>query len=548
MKIWKIIPPLATSALLSLAFPGASVWPLAFIALVPLLLWVDGRGYRHAFWGGTLAGFVFNAIVFAWFATLTYWVGGIVLLGAGLLFFIFALLWGVVMVAWVFFSRWFAAATLVALPSLWVLMEYAHNHMFSGFGWGSLGYTQWNNLAVAQLASVGSIYAVGFYIVIINVLIVMLIRNVRRPAAASLAAVAIVAIGIAVPAWGKTRMRAPDMSSTLRVGVVQPNFSLDVKWGWEYSEHMLETLARQTELVAANGAELVVWPESAFYGYLTDEIEKIAGIVKPHGVYLLTGSQRYETSGPDREDNVLYYNSAFLIDPKGRNVGRYDKRHLAPFGEYVPLEKLLPFMGKVVPAVADFTPGSSAVTPFSVNGKNFCVLICFENSFPDLVRETAALDADFLVQLTNDGWFGRSSQPEQDLAISVFRSIENGVTLVRGTNTGISCFIDPWGRISGIVSSRYDETVFARGISVETISTVAHETVYKTYGDIWALGCVALFAAALGPTLYRRKKSLRESDAKVPEEVPTELREEPGEESSEESNRESKEKKKREKE
>jgi apolipoprotein N-acyltransferase len=515
MNIWKIIPPLATAALLSLAFPGASLWPLAFIALVPLLLWVDGKGYRSAFWGGTLAGFVFHAIVFSWFATLTYWVGGIVLLGVGILFFFYALFWGVIMVAYVFFTRRSAAVAIIALPSLWVLMEYTHSHAFSGFGWASVGYTQWNNLAVAQLASVGSVYLVSFYIVIINVLIVTLIRNVRRPAAASLAALALVAIGIAVPAWGRTKMDAPDMSSTLRVGVVQPNFSLDVKWGGEYSEHMLETLARQTELVVTNGAELVVWPESAFYGYLADEIDKIAGIVKPHGVYLLTGSQHYEASDSGAEDGFTYYNSAFLIDPNGRNVGRYDKRHLAPFGEYVPLVGLLPFLGKVVPAVADFRPGQRAVTPFSVNGKNFCVLICFENSFPGLVRKTAALDADFLVQLTNDGWFGRSSQPEQDLAIAVFRSIENGATFVRGTNTGISCFIDPWGRISGVVSSMYDETVFVRGISVETISTVAHETTYKTYGDVWVLGCAALFAVALGPTLHRRKKGIPVSGEEV---------------------------------
>lgn len=518
MKVLKIISPLATSALLALAFPSASVWPLAFVALVPLLLWVEGKDYRHAFFGGVLAGFVFYAIVFAWFATLTYWVGGIVLLGVAVLFLFFALFWGAIMAACVFISRKFAAGAIIALPSMWVLMEYAHNHIFTGFGWGSVGYTQWNNLPVAQLASIGSVYAVSFYIVTINVLIVALIRRVRQPALASAAAIAIVALGIAVPAWGITRMRPPDMSSSLRIGLVQPNFSLDVKWSGEYAGHMLETLARQTELAAANGAELVVWPESAFYGYLVDEMDEIARIVKPHGVYLLTGSQHYESAGPDTGD-LIYYNSAFLIDPDGRNLGRYDKRHLAPFGEYVPFAKMFPFLGKVVPAVADFASGKKAVAPFNVKGKTFCVLICFENSFPHLVRKTAALDADFLVQLTNDGWFGRSSQPEQDNAIAVFRAIENGVTLVRGTNTGVSCFVDPWGRISGVVSSNYGETVFAQGISVETISTVAHDTWYKTHGDIWVLGCLALFAAALGPAVYRSRKGLPEVDEKLQEET-----------------------------
>jgi apolipoprotein N-acyltransferase len=518
MKIKQILPPIITSALLALAFPNAGLWPLAFIALIPLLIWVDGKGYRQAFFGGTLAGLVFYAIVFSWFASLTYWVGGIVLLGVGILLFFFSLFWGVVMVGGVFFSRWLPAALAVAFPSLWVLMEYAHNHIFTGFGWGSVGYTQWNSLWVAQLASVGSVYAVSFYVVLINVLIVILLKSVRRHTAALVWALALVTLGIAVPTWGKLQMHSPDMSSNLQVGVVQPNFSLDVKWDGEYSEHMMKVLGQQTEIVAGIGAELVIWPESAFYGYLVDEISEISEIIRPHDIYLLTGSNHYERSESGADNEFVYYNSAFLIDPKGQKLGRYDKHHLAPFGEYVPLQDLLPFMGKIVPAVADFTPGTDAIAPFIVKGKKFGVLICFENSFPHLVRRAAVLDADFLVQLTNDGWFGRSGQPKQDLAIAVFRSIENGATLVRGTNTGISCFIDPWGRVSGMVTSPWGETVFARGISVHNISTVAHDTVYKTYGDIYVVLCAGLFAGALGLTLHRRKMR-SQKDATEAEEI-----------------------------
>ena len=221
-------------------------------------------------------------------------------------------------------------------------------------------------------------------------------------------------------------------------------------------------------------------------------------------MHLLTGSNHYDSAGVGGE--FAYYNSAFLIDPRGRELGRYDKRHLAPFGEYVPLEGLLPFLGKIVPQIADFTSGRTN-TLFDIKGKRFCVLICFENSFPHLVRRSAGLGADFLVQLTNDGWFGRSSQPKQDRAIAAFRAVENGVTLIRGTNTGISCFIDPWGRISDVVRDPWGETVFARGISLGTISTVAHDTFYKTYGDVWVLACAGIFAAALGPCLYRRKRT-----------------------------------------
>jgi apolipoprotein N-acyltransferase len=523
MKIMKILPPLATSILLGLSFPSISAWPLAFIALIPLLLWVEGKSCGRAFLGGTIAGLLFHAIVFAWFASLTYWVGGIVLLGVGVLFLFLSLFWGAVMAGDNFVVRWAPGARIIALPAMWVLMEYVHNHVFGGFGWGSIGYSQWNNEGVAQLASVGSVYAVSFYIVIINVLAAGIIRRLRHPLVALTLTIALVALGIAIPAWGKYQMRTPDTSSTLRVGLVQPNFSLDVKWSAEFSEHIFRVLERQTDIAAENGAELVVWPESAFNGYLADETERIAAIIGPHDVFLLTGSNHYENGDSGGGEEFKYYNSAFLVDSSGSILSRYDKHHLAPFGEFVPFGKTFPIMERIVPAVADFTPGEHEIAPFRINDKSFGVVICFENSFPHLVRETAAIGVGFIVQLTNDGWFGRSAQPRQDLAIAVFRAIENGVTLVRGTNTGISCFIDPWGRISGIVSSPWGETIFARGVSVQTISTVAHDTVYKTYGDVWVLGCAVLLAISLCPVLYLRRKAIAsesgesETDAGVEE-------------------------------
>ncbi len=506
MNVLRKLPPIATSVLLALAFPGAGAWPLAFIGLVPLLLWIQDKDYRTAFWGATLCGLLFYMIAFYWFATLTYWVGGIVLLGVALLFLFFALFWGATMAGSLFFFRRAPRAKILAIPAMWVMMEYVHNHIFTGFGWGSIGYTQWNNLAVAQLASVGSVYAVGFYVVLINVLAADIVRNVRRPKFASMSALTIVVLGIAVPGWGALRMRAPDMSSSMRVGIAQPNFSLDVKWSREYREHIFGVLEAQTDRIGENDVELIIWPESAFAGFLAEDIDRIAAIIEPHQAYLLTGSNHIRNPGERDSRGIIYHNSAFLLDPEGRSLGRYDKRQLAPFGEFVPFGKIFPFLETIVPAVADFTPGDTSKELFKIKGRNFGVLICFETSFPHLVRKTAALGADVLVELTNDGWFGRSSQPKQDLALGVFRAIENGATLIRCTNTGISCFIDPWGRISGVVSDPWGESVFARGISIQTISTVAHDAVYKSYGDIWVLACAVLLAAISGATIYRFRK------------------------------------------
>ncbi|MBI4832038.1 MAG: apolipoprotein N-acyltransferase [Candidatus Lindowbacteria bacterium] len=508
MKPSNIIPPLVSGVLLALAFPTPSLWPLAYVGLAPLLLWLRGRGYRAAFVGGTGAGMVFYALTFSWFLSLTYWVGAIVVLGVALLFFAFSLCWGVLVMGENFLEkRGRPVAALIGLPALWVLMEYLHNHIFTGFGWGSLGYTQWNNLPVAQLASVGSVYIVSFYVVLVNALICFLYRNVKDRKRALASGIALAFLAIAVPLWGRIHMEKPDMASSLRVGVIQPNFSLDVKWSYEYADHMLNVQEKLTEHVAAKGAELVVWPESALYGGLSEDYSRIADMVRSNDIYLLLGSERYEPE-EGREDEGRYYNSSFLISPEGRILGFYDKRHLAPFGEYVPLQPFLGFIGRVVPAISDFSPGKRN-TLLEMEGKKFAVLICFENSFPHLVRDSARLGADFLVQLTNDGWFGRTSQPKQDMTLAVFRAIENGATLVRGTNTGISGFVDPWGRVSGIVIGYRDEIVFSRGISVETISTVAHDTFYKSHGDVWVLACGVISVIIVGFCVKRRSPESR---------------------------------------
>lgn len=503
MKLRDAAPLVATGIALALAFPGANLWPLAYVGLVPLLVWLRGKTYRSAFFGGVLSGLVFHGIVFSWFVSLTYWVGAIVLLGVTLLVLLFSLFWGAVAIGKCLFERYVRSALVVVVPAMWILMEYVENHVFTGFGWGSLGYTQWKNLYVAQLSSIGSIYSVGFFIVIINVLVYEVICHLRKISLAATAAGAVIALGVAVPVLGKMHMDEPDMSSSLRVGVIQPNFSLDVKWSIEFAEHMLREQAWMTERVAAEGAELVVWPESALFGCLRDQPERIARIVRANDVYLLMGSNHYEMTGLNPEEDIIYLNSAFLISPKGEILGRYDKKHLAPFGEYVPLAKYLSFLGKVVPMISDFTPGSRD-TIFEIGDTRFAVVICFENSFPHLVREMAAHGCDFLIQITNDGWFGRTAQPEQDLAIAVFRAIENGATLVRAANTGISCFIDPWGRISGMVRASWGDTVFVRGTSTETISTTPHDTFYKTHGDVWVVGCGLVFVIAVGVALYRR--------------------------------------------
>jgi apolipoprotein N-acyltransferase len=251
------------------------------------------------------------------------------------------------------------------------------------------------------------------------------------------------------------------------------------------------------------GAELVIWSESAIPDYFELRPvlrEGIKSYVQNRGIHLLLGAIRAE-----RRMEWKYFNAAYLISDDGEIVDWYDKMHLAPFGEYVPLTRVLPFLKRIIPVLSDLSPGKRR-TVFEVNGRKFGVLICFETVFPDLVRASAREDTDFLVTITNTGWFGRSAAASQDLAICVFRAVENRAWLVRAANTGISCFIDPWGRVKSRVGSARDP-VFVRGWSMERISAEKRFSLYRHIGDLFVLvsGVWLVVLALVGSRRDRRK-------------------------------------------
>jgi apolipoprotein N-acyltransferase len=306
--------------------------------------------------------------------------------------------------------------------------------------------------------------------------------------------------------YGTTLMNAADHTParTLSIGVVQPNVEQAQKWDVAFRQ---ETMERYDRLTAELGGDLdlIVWPEAATPFVFEMEPQYrllVTDIARRAGAPLLFGSpalRRY----PDGKPFLL--NSAYLLATDGQILGRYDKQHLVPFGEYIPFHhSLLFFLDKLVEGIGDFEagPGSTllmykprekappmaaAATVPDIHVK-FGVVICYEVIFPNLVRQFAANGADFMVTITNDAWFGPSSAPYQHFGMVVFRAVENRVAFARAANTGISGFIDPYGHVS------QQSSIFTQETLKQTISVGHQQTFYAQYGDLFAYACAILTA------------------------------------------------------
>jgi apolipoprotein N-acyltransferase len=290
----------------------------------------------------------------------------------------------------------------------------------------------------------------------------------------------------------------------LKVAVIQGNIDQVEKWLPATKATTLDKYLRMTRHeLAGQAPDLVVWPETAVPFYLNEsrELTRLTSLAATGGVHILTGSP-HRNIDPGAK-NYRYYNSAFLIDGRGRVTGRYDKEHLVPFGEYVPLKKLLFFLGPLVEATADFSPGTD-LHPIPCQNTRLGVLICFESIFPDLARRQTDAGAGLLINLTNDAWYGRSSAPWQHLSMAVFRAVENRRGLARAANTGVSGFIDPLGRMHRL-SPLFEE--FSGSLALPLLRTETVFTGRRGYlAGRFCLALTLLLAVTLKlgkPKIYR---------------------------------------------
>jgi len=499
----------ASGVLLAASFPTPDLEPLAWIGLVPLLVAARGLRPGAAFRIGWLGGFVFYLATVYWVA---YTIANFTAVPFAVALGILALMASTLAcytAAFVAGVRWLGARKLPVIwlgPLLWVALEWLRGWFFIGFPWAALGYSQYRHHDLVQIAEVTGVYGVSAILVLFNMVIVGILpergavgilpeRGAGTPPRRLVPAlVALTLLVVGVPMWGRWRAAAlarRPPAGALRVALAQGNVEQEHKWDPAYQDETLARYRALTAEAAARRAHLVVWPETAtpfFFQEPGPRRDAVLETAEKNGVYLLFGSPafRRDPSGAIQELNRVY-----LVSPAGRELATYDKMQLVPFGEYVPYAHVLFFVRRIVEAVGDVVPGL-VPTVFRVPAARFGVAICYEDVFPGVTRRFVAAGADFLVNVTNDAWYGPTSAPHQHLAQATFRAIEGRVPLVRAANTGISAVIDVDGRI------RWRGPLFEPLAHVEQISWPGVRTFYTRFGDVFAWACALASLAAIG--------------------------------------------------
>jgi apolipoprotein N-acyltransferase len=485
----------ASAFLLALAFPRTDWGLTPWLMVTPLLVVAILTPPRPAFWWGLLYGGVFFLVLLRWlnftFRVYSTIPGPLALLPTALLaaycaFWIGAVAWAVSRVA----ARRSVPWALAAAPFFWIAGEWLRGHLFGGFPWGTLGYSQYLNLRVIQIAELAGVHGVSFVVLAVNAALAgcLLLTWRRAVAGAAMAAVLLAATLM----FGEARLAEAPPEATARLTLMQPSIEQPLKWEPRHTKETLSIYFALMRQAAGEQTQLVVWPETASPTILRQDPELVASLRRAAAelnVPLLIGS--IDAAGnPPR-----YRNTAFLLTDQGI-VGRYDKIHLVPFGEFVPLSGVIGFVRGWAEFISELEPGTRTVV-FQGPPAPYGVVICYEGIFPDLFRTFVRDGARLMVNMTNDAWFGRTSGPEQHLGMYPLRAVEHRVSVVRAANTGVSAFIAPSGQIVRRLN------LFERGLLTETVSLRVGRTLFTRLGDWPGLLALAVTAVALGLTRPR---------------------------------------------
>jgi apolipoprotein N-acyltransferase len=494
---WPLLSGLLSGVTLPTAI-GNHRWPdlgiLAWISLVPLYLVLSKK--RSPFKEGFVWGVGFYGISLYWIFIAMHTYGdvpawgsllGVTLAVVIMAFFSAAASWGAVWLA----RRGIPFA--LAFVLLWVVQDFARTYFpFGGFAWSSLGYSQHSFLTLLQMMDLTGVYGVTFVLVVSNAFFAELYLFSRREHSfPKILAVSAAALFMSTMIYGKIRLMdvRKDLASRqmMTMALVQGNIPEDEKWQDEKSDEIIRRHFELTQVALKQNPAFLIWPEAAYPMVVPADIQRLE-IFQKLTVPLLMGVVTYDGEVPSewppkKEDKSFHlYNSALLIEPKGFVSGRYHKNHLVPMGEYVPLQEVFYFLKNIVPSISGFTPGH-ALNLLGRGDIRFGVTICYEDLFPEISRAFVREGADFLVNLTNDGWYEHSSAVYQHFDFSRFRAIENRRAMARATNTGVTAFFSPTGEV--IASA----PVFSEAVLSAVVPIGGPGSFYTAFGDLFAWGC-----------------------------------------------------------
>ncbi|MEO8429536.1 MAG: apolipoprotein N-acyltransferase, partial [Verrucomicrobiota bacterium] len=515
---------IASGVLWAASFPKIGLAGLAWIAPGLMLFSALGRGGGEAFRLGYVAGLAHYLISLYWLLHIPFPVGAVAgwLSLSGYLA-LYPAVW--VWLGWKLFPRksshdarlrpFSSAQALLSLSwgqrlrwtlscaVVWVALEMVVGRFLTGFPWNLLGVSQYEMLPLIQLASVTGIYGLSFLVVwfsvsFANTVFILVRQPTRSWAWKGAIALPMLTLAVVIAFGFRRAMHGPRSDRELRVALVQPSIPQTLIWDANESDNRFKQLLQLSEQALASKPDLLVWPEAALPNTDQEMYRAITNLVVSHNVWMIFGADDAQTVVESSQPvGTNYFNSSFLLNPRGEIAGIYRKRRLVIFGEYVPLSRWLPFTKYLTPITGGFTPGDRPV-PFQLSKPRATtsVLICFEDVFPHLAREYVTDDTDFLLNLTNNGWFGESAAQWQHAAAAVFRAVENGLPLVRCANNGLTCWVDSAGRLHE-VNFRDSKDIYRAGFKIAAIPLLPdgqkrQATLYQRFGDWFGWGCVAL--------------------------------------------------------
>jgi apolipoprotein N-acyltransferase len=519
MKSWiaghQLLLPLLSAGLLWLAFPPLSLWPLCFAALVPLLWAVRGATVRRAFAIGAFFGLAFFAALLHWIVynpAVEGWVKPLLYLGVALAGAYLSLSVAVPLALAAWIARGGRVPWWAAFAALLPLSDYVRGQGLLGFPWGGLGYALVRWTSAIQMASVTGIYGLTCWVALVNGLIYWIaldVEKVKRDSEGLLQgrlvgkAIVLLIVFLIPPVYGRWMLaavrREMAQAPAIKVALVQGNIEQGLRWDDEFKALNWETYDSLSRQVAVSEKpQLIIWPETALPFYLRFEekyFPAICALADSLGCAIYTGTPDMAYDPVGRQQ--LYYNAAFLIAPAYGLVGTYAKSHLVPFGERFPLKDRIPWLRDVNFGEGEWTPGADTVL-FDLGGLRISSLICFESIFPEIARRQAARGARLMVNITNDGWFGRSGAARQHADMAVLRAVETRRPVARCANSGVSMFILPDGTVLKATPLYKQVTL------VHDLPLTIRRTFYNRFGDAFALSLLLIAMTGIVMKLFKK--------------------------------------------